>query len=59
MASILGANGIPVYFDGSAGYYETTEIKRMKALLAIINNSYRDPELIAALKMPPFCFGDV
>ncbi|MBC2580809.1 helicase-exonuclease AddAB subunit AddA [Clostridium sp. DJ247] len=43
---------IPVFADISSGYFETTEIKTIMALLQIIDNQMQDIPLIAVLRSP-------
>ena len=55
---MLGKAGIPVFYDGAAAYFDLPEVKAVKALLQVIDNSKQDIALLAALKMPPFALSD-
>ncbi|WP_461205952.1 helicase-exonuclease AddAB subunit AddA [Clostridium sp. DL1XJH146] len=49
---------IPAYSDTDAGYFETTEIKTMLALLKVIDNPRQDIPLIALLRSPIGLFNE-
>lgn len=49
---IFEAEGIPFYFDGGAGYFETIEIKIILNLLKIIDNIRQDIPLLSVLRSP-------
>ncbi|HSV26350.1 MAG TPA: helicase-exonuclease AddAB subunit AddA, partial [Sedimentisphaerales bacterium] len=53
-AEILSLAGIPVHSQSTAGYFQTTEISDMLALLKVLDNSQRDIELAAVLRSPLF-----
>lgn len=48
----LGLEGIPVYADTGAGYFESIEIRTIMSLLKIIDNPLQDVPMIAVLKSP-------
>lgn len=58
LVEILGKAGIPVFYDGAAAYFDLPEVKAVKSLLQVIDNSKQDVALLAALKMPPFALSD-
>jgi ATP-dependent helicase/nuclease subunit A len=58
LVELLGRAGIPVFYDGAAAFFELPEIKRIKALLSVIDNPLQDIPLLSALKMPPFALSD-
>ena len=43
---------IPFYIQKSQNYFQTTELRIMLALLALIDNPYQDIELVAVLRSP-------
>lgn len=47
---IFYQEGIPFYFDGGVGYYETNEIKLMINLLRIIDNMNQDIPMLSVLR---------
>lgn len=49
---IFEEEGIPFYFDGGAGYFETIEIKIIINLLKIIDNIRQDIPLLSVLRSP-------
>lgn len=55
-AEELANQGIPVYSDSDAGYFETIEIKTMMSLLQIIDNPMQDIPLLAVLRSPICAF---
>jgi ATP-dependent helicase/nuclease subunit A len=55
---ILRLAGIPLYSQSSEGYFETTEIADMIALLKVLDNPIRDIELAAVLRSALFGFSD-
>jgi ATP-dependent helicase/nuclease subunit A len=50
--------GIPVSCQSTAGYFQTTEISDVIALLKILDNPQRDIELAAVLRSPLFNLSD-
>ncbi|MBU5593406.1 helicase-exonuclease AddAB subunit AddA [Clostridium sp. MSJ-4] len=52
----LGLEGIPVYADSSAGYFQTVEIRTMMALLQVIDNPLQDIPMLSILRSPIFSF---
>lgn len=55
---VLTSENIPVYCDSSGGYFETSEIKGMLALLSTIDNPRNDIPLISALRIPTIGFDE-
>ncbi|HOK65389.1 MAG TPA: helicase-exonuclease AddAB subunit AddA [Anaerohalosphaeraceae bacterium] len=55
---ILRLAGIPLHSQTSEGYFETTEIADMLALLKVLDNPIRDIELAAVLRSALFNFTD-
>lgn len=55
---ILRLAGIPLQSQTSEGYFETTEIADMLALLKVLDNPIRDVELAAVLRSALFGFSD-
>jgi ATP-dependent helicase/nuclease subunit A len=51
-ASALRNAGIPVHSDSSSGFFESTEIRDMLALLAVLDNQQQDIPLAALLRSP-------
>ncbi len=49
---IFEEEGIPFYFDGGVGYFETIEIKIIINLLKIIDNIRQDVPLLSILRSP-------
>lgn len=49
---VFEEEGIPFYFDGGAGYFETIEIKIILNLLKIIDNIRQDVPLLSVLRSP-------
>jgi len=49
---IFAEEGIPFYFDGGAGYFDTIEIKVILNLLKIIDNIRQDIPLLSVLRSP-------
>ena len=58
LVELLGRAGIPVFYDGTAAFFDLPEVKAVKALLSVIDNPLQDIPLLAALKMPPFALTD-
>lgn len=52
IADEFASRNIPVYVDDSDGYFSTTEISIMLALIAIVDNSYQDVPFYSALVSP-------
>lgn len=48
--------GIPLYADGTSGYFDTIEIRIMIDLLKLIDNPYQDIPLLTVLRSPLFDF---
>ncbi|MGM0846807.1 MAG: helicase-exonuclease AddAB subunit AddA [Bacillota bacterium] len=44
--------GIPIYANLSAGYFEATEVAIMLSLLKVIDNPYQDIPLVSVLRSP-------
>ncbi|MBQ4075022.1 MAG: UvrD-helicase domain-containing protein [Clostridia bacterium] len=55
IAKALQAEGIPVYSDADAQYYDLPEVKDLINLLQVIVNPLQDIPLLSALRCP--CFG--
>ena len=51
-ADVLRRAGIPVHAQSSTGYFESTEIRDMLALLSILDNQRQDIPLAAVLRSP-------
>ena len=51
-AEVLEAAGIPVRSDSSTGYFETTEVLDVLALLSVLDNQRQDVPLAALLRSP-------
>ncbi|WP_313164781.1 helicase-exonuclease AddAB subunit AddA [Sedimentibacter sp.] len=49
---IFNNEGIPFYFDGGIGYYETIEIQVILNLLRIIDNIRQDVPLLSVMRSP-------
>lgn len=49
---IFNNEGIPFYFDGGLGYYETIEIQVILNLLRIIDNIRQDVPLLSVMRSP-------
>ncbi len=49
---IFNENGIPFYYDGGAGYFETIEIQVVINLLRIIDNIRQDVPLLSVMRSP-------
>ncbi len=49
---IFNNEGIPFYFDGGLGYYETIEIQVILNLLRIIDNIRQDIPLLSVMRSP-------
>lgn len=49
---IFNSEGIPFYFDGGLGYYETIEIQVILNLLRIIDNIRQDVPLLSVMRSP-------
>lgn len=54
----LKKHDIPVFADAGTGYFETTEIKTILALLEITDNPLQDIPLLAVLRSPIASFSD-
>ncbi len=55
---VLQLSGVPVSCEATAGYFETTEISDLVALLKVLDNPQRDIELAAVLRSPFFKISD-
>ena len=51
-AEVLEAAGVPVHSESSTGYFESTEVRDMLALLALLDNQRQDVPLAAVLRSP-------
>lgn len=51
-AEVLESAGIPVHSDSSTGYFESTEVRDVLALLALLDNPRQDVPLAAVLRGP-------
>lgn len=49
---IFNNEGIPFYFDGGAGYFETIEIQIILNLLKIVDNIRQDIPLLSVMRSP-------
>ena len=49
---VFNNEGIPFYFDGGAGYFETIEIQIILNLLKIIDNIRQDIPLLSVMRSP-------
>ena len=49
---IFSNEGIPFYFDGGAGYFETIEIQVILNLLKVIDNIRQDVPLLSVMRSP-------
>ncbi len=49
---VFNKEGIPFYFDGGSGYYETIEIQLMINLFRIIDNIKQDIPLLSVMRSP-------
>ncbi|MBM7870861.1 ATP-dependent helicase/nuclease subunit A [Clostridium pascui] len=52
----MNNTGIPVFADSTSGYFETSEVKTILALLQVIDNPRQDIPLLAVLRSPIFSF---
>lgn len=53
---VLKEQGIPVYMEAEAGYFDNYEIKIMMELLRVLDNPYQDISLVSVLTSPMFRF---
>ena len=51
-ATALRMAGIPVYSDSNSGFFETQEVRDLRALLAVMDNAQHDVPLAAVLRSP-------
>lgn len=51
-AAVLQASGIPVHSESGTGYFDSTEVRDMMALLAVLDNRRQDIPLAALLRSP-------
>ena len=49
---VFNENGIPFYYDGGTGYFETIEIQIVVNLLKIIDNIRQDIPLLSVMRSP-------
>lgn len=49
---VFNREGIPFYFDGGSGYYETIEIQLIVNLLKLVDNVKQDIALISVMRSP-------
>jgi ATP-dependent helicase/nuclease subunit A len=54
-ADVLRTHGIPVHADARGGFFESTEIRDMLALLSLLDNQRQDIPMAAALRSPLAC----
>lgn len=52
----LSKLGIPAYADSGSGYFRTTEVQTVMAILNIIDNPMQDIPLLAVMRSPVFGF---
>jgi ATP-dependent helicase/nuclease subunit A len=50
--SAFEERGIPLYVESDSGYFDAVEISTIICMLAVVDNSYLDYELAAALRSP-------
>ena len=55
IAQVLQAEGIPVYSDADAQFFDLPEVADLMNLLRVIDNPFQDVPLLSALRCP--CFG--
>ena len=55
---VLRLAGVPVSYQGTAGYFQATEITDILSLLKVLDNPQRDIELAAVLRSPFFKISD-
>lgn len=53
-SEVLSSQGIPVYADVNAGYFEAVEVNILMNLLKIIDNKRQDIPLLSVLRSPIF-----
>jgi ATP-dependent helicase/nuclease subunit A len=51
-SDILRAAGIPTYYEGRSGFFETTEVRDLLSLLHVLDNQKQDIPLAAVLRGP-------
>jgi len=56
IARVLQAEGIPVYSDADAQFFDLPEVMDMLNLLRVIDNPLQDVPLLSALRCPCFAF---
>ena len=56
IARMLQSEGIPVYSDADAQFYDLPEVKDLMYLLQVIDNPLQDIPLLSALRCPCFAF---
>jgi ATP-dependent helicase/nuclease subunit A len=52
IAQVLDRHGIPVHRDSGSGYFNSTEVRDMIALLHLLDNAQQDIPLAAVLRSP-------
>ena len=52
IANVLRLHGIPVHRDSGTGYFNSTEIRDMLALLQLLDNGQQDIPLVTVLRSP-------
>lgn len=55
-AAVLRKNGIPVYLEGGSGFFESPHVKKITALLRLINDPFDDIALLSCMVSPMFGF---
>jgi ATP-dependent helicase/nuclease subunit A len=51
-AEVLRESGVPVHAESGSGYFESTEVNEILALLSLLNNARQDVPLAAAMRGP-------
>ena len=51
-ADVIRAHGIPVHSESGTGYFESTEVRDMLALLSLLDNQQQDIPMAAVLRSP-------
>ncbi|MEG7762979.1 3'-5' exonuclease, partial [Listeria monocytogenes] len=52
MEEAMKVQDIPFYANNNSGYFETTEVATMIALMKVVDNPYQDIPLAAVLRSP-------
>ena len=58
IARVLQAEGIPVYSDADAQFFDLPEVMDLMNLLRVIDNPLQDIPLLSALRCPCFAFSE-